>query len=288
MSTIVYACRGCDRPPEPKKWKGPCERCGGWWNCVPRRVSDEGQRKFDIEDGERVALCLVSEDVDDAKRVPIGGEFAAVDAMLDGGIVTDSVTLLSGPPGIGKSTLMLQLLCELARGHKVLFVSGEESIKQVARRYNRLNLPDRKNLEIINQVELDEVIEQVEDAHAKVVVVDSAQKLQVMNDWGEEYEVGSPKAIKHAVDAISKYAQKHETAFIVIGHVTKDGAISGPRSFEHDVDCVLYFDGDESGTERELRVSGKNRNGSTGREARVRFAMTATGLVVDPEVADGP
>lgn len=295
MAVIAYACRGCDMNPRPRKWRGPCPGCGGFWSIVQRHVSSEDVPEgvhVEAEDGELVSLCDVAEDAEEDPRIEIGGKFKSVDFVLGGGVVGCSMTLLSGKPGIGKSTLLLQMLQQLAKKKlDVIYVSGEESIKQVALRSKKLGRFNQR-LRIVKENDLDAIQDILEEARPDVAVVDSAQSLICVSPvTDEELEAGSTKAVSVAVKTLYQFAQKKEIAVILVGHVTKDGAIAGPNSFQHDVDTVLYFDGRQREKTRTLSSS-KNRFGSVGPEIYAAFEMTDKGLVpvevVEEEEPDPP
>lgn len=291
----VYVCRGCAAPPRRERWDGqPCPNCHGYWSIMGRRASDfdSSKGRVKIDDGERVVVCDEEGQVEDVVRYRAGGDFRDVDRLFaDGdeggpsGFVAGSVTLLAGPPGIGKSTLTLQLAQRLAFSERVLLALGEESVDKVLRRNRRLGIKPTPKLEAVREKNLDQVIWQVEDQRAKIVIVDSVQSLEVDSEYADyPLAPGSTHAIATALKQITDYAAREdEVAWILIGHVTADGSISGPHSgLLHAVDCVLYFDGEKGKTRRVLRAE-KNRFGSTGPEARCEFDMTAKGLVpVEP------
>ena len=213
--------------------------------------------------------------------------------MLGGGLVPGSLTLLAGPPGVGKSSLTLALLQQLAQSLRVLYAVGEESLMRVSERAARFGGKFHERLEVIRQTELDEILFHVEDAQAKVVVIDSVQTLACSSQRsGEDLDQGSAASISVAMRTIADHIQKdaQDVAVIAIGHVTQDGSISGPRSgLLHAVDCVLYFDGKPQETRRVLRADGKNRFGATaGPEAVAYFEMTPQGLIAVPEADTQP
>jgi len=195
------------------------------------------------------------------------------DSVMGGGIVPGAVTLIGGDPGIGKSTLSLQIGCALSeKGAKVLYVSGEESVKQTNLRAQRLSTGNNKSLYIVNQVDLNVVIEYIEKMNPNIVVIDS---IQVMYSPEITSSPGSVSQVRECSAILTHLAKSKGIALFIIGHVTKDGMLAGPRVLEHIVDTVLYFEGERYSTYRILRAT-KNRFGSTN-EIGV-FEMTSTGL----------
>lgn len=280
MSVLIFECRGCGYQAT-AKWRRGCKNCGGLWSIVQRRASEsegKGGLRAEVEEGEVVSLSDVQEDVEEADRIEIGGKLATIDALLGGGIVPGHVILLCGPPGIGKSTIILQLLQQLAKRMRVVYAVGEESVKQVSRRSLRLG-KFNKRLKLVRESDLDEILDIEEREKPAVMVVDSLQTVSCSSPvTGEELERGSTIAVKTATQIIHEHAMRQEsTVFILVGHITKDGAISGPKALEHFVDVVLHFNGISTETSRTLRAS-KNREGSTGPLAVARFEMTPEGL----------
>lgn len=286
---LAYFCRGCDnlsKHGQPRKWFGPCPFCGGRWSIVSRNVSSEecpdGERTY-IEDGEAVSLCDV-DDVKEEKRIVIGGPFSSVDYVLGGetapGIMPGSVTLLAGTPGRGKSTLTLQILQQLAKSMTVLYVVGEESIKQVKFRSKRFG-EFHPRLKIVRETQLDNILDHIDDIRPKVVVIDSTQTIECISPiTDEDLEAGSTSAIRTAVKILCDYAQAENVAIILVGHVTADGSIAGPHSgLHHAVDVLLYFSGQENDSLRILKCDSKNRFGPAGPHVFARFDMTEKGLI---------
>ncbi len=266
----VYTCQHCGA--QSSRWIGRCPGCDAWNSYVEERVTarDAGPRSGVSFDDRPVCLHDVS--VGDERRVTTGiGEF---DRVLGGGLVPGSVTLLGGDPGIGKSTLMLQVVLRLAAsGQRVLYVSGEESVAQTKMRADRLGAGRCEELFIVNQIDLEAVKEYIQTLRPSVVVVDS---IQVVYDPSIGSSPGSVSQVRECSAVLTQIAKTSGTAVFIIGHVTKDGAIAGPRVLEHIVDTVLYFEGERYTSYRVIRGM-KNRFGST-HEIGV-FEMTSAGLV---------
>lgn len=279
--------------PVDKKWRGPCPNCRGLWSIRRLRAPSTDHpnaRRAAPVDGEMVPLCDVTDDAPDVQRIEIGGRLSAIDELLGGehpGIVPGSLILLAGPPGVGKSTLILQISQRLATRMDVAYITNEESTVQVGYRAKRLGRFSRRLL-VLRAGDLEEILDKVEEQRPKVVIIDSAQTLIVTNNKGDELETGSPMAIKNAMLRITEHAKRdglRGTTFIIIGHITHDGSIAGGKSgLEHAVDAVLYFDGDPDRVERTLAIPSKNRFGPTGKQARtVHMLMKQRGLVVVEE-----
>ncbi len=214
-------------------------------------------------------LNLGDIDVEDAKRIPTGsGEF---DRVLGGGLVPGSVILIGGDPGIGKSTLLLQQLSSLSAGTKVMYATGEESREQIALRARRLEITTN-NLRVMAENRLESLLDAAHKEQPGVLVVDSIQTL-----FSESLSAapGSVSQVRESAARLVRYAKQSGCCVILVGHVTKDGAIAGPRILEHMVDTVLYFEGDSSSSFRLIRAI-KNRFGAVN-EIGV-FAMTQLGL----------
>lgn len=282
MPVAVYACRGCDAPPVVKKWRRRCPNCGAPWNPVVRRASEgefPGGERVAVEDGELIAMSDAAADAKEPPRLMVGKPFEAFDTVLGGGLVEGSVVVLSGIGGGGKSTLLLQVLRLLARRHRIVYVSTEESVQKVALRAKRIGRFNKK-LQVTHETELDNVLDLLRDASPEIAVIDSVSMLVCHNPVNEEELLpGSPTAIRVATKAIYDFAQKEEMSFFLISHVTKDGTLAGPSAFRHGVDALLHFNYMPGNAAlRELRPDGKNRHGSTGPEVVARFKMGDRGL----------
>ena len=276
----VYVCRSCGQTSV--KWLGRCPGCGEWDTMVDEPVNTpvrKGRSLFAVSQSAPLPLVEVSTDVDDA-RIFIG--MNEMDRVLGGGLVPGCLVLLAGEPGIGKSTLLLQILCRLASNEnqkKVLYVSGEESLAQIRMRSERLGkIPE--SLWVACESELDRIIKIVEEQGPSILAVDSIQTMFC----GEIASApGSVAQVREATARLMQLAKSKGVPTILVGHVTKEGAIAGPRVLEHLVDTVLYFEGDRSHTFRLLRTV-KNRYGPT-HEIGV-FEMTEAGLKQVPNPSE--
>ncbi|MBW1932396.1 MAG: DNA repair protein RadA [Deltaproteobacteria bacterium] len=274
----VYVCRLCGQTSA--KWLGRCPGCGEWHTLVDEPVDTlvrKGRSLLSASQSAPLPLLEVSTDVDEA-RIFIG--MNEMDRVLGGGLVPGSLVLLAGEPGIGKSTLLLQILCHLASNQKkILYVSGEESLAQIRMRSERLGkIPE--SLWVACESELDRIIEIVKEQSPSVLAVDSIQTMFC----GEILSApGSVAQVREATARLMQLAKSKGIPTILVGHVTKEGAIAGPRVLEHLVDTVLYFEGDRSHTFRLLRTV-KNRYGPT-HEIGV-FEMTEAGLKQVPNPSE--
>ena len=276
----IYVCQTCGQTSA--KWLGRCPGCGEWHTLVKESVNTlnvQDRSLLGVKLSAPLPLMEVSADVDDA-RIVIG--ISEMDRVLGGGLVPGSLVLLAGEPGIGKSTLLLQVLCHLASNQKqkkVLYVSGEESLAQIRMRSERLGkIPE--NLWVACESELDRIIEIMEEQDHSILAIDSIQTLFC----GEILSApGSMVQVRETTARLMQLAKSKAVSTILVGHVTKEGAIAGPRALEHLVDTVLYFEGDRSHTFRLLRTV-KNRYGPT-HEIGV-FEMTESGLEQVPNPSE--
>ena len=268
----IYVCQNCGY--ETIKWYGRCPDCGEWNTLseeVRQQVSTSKPKSSAAASSTRSATVAKLSEIssDDSQRYRTGvGE---LDRVLGGGIVAGSVTLLSGDPGIGKSTLLLQICQYLCGTLKILYVSGEESARQLKLRANRLGV-DSDNLYIAATTDVETVIETVRQLSPDLVMVDS---IQTMSLSALNSSPGSITQIRESTQILSGIAKNAEIPLFIVGHVNKDGAIAGPKMLEHMVDAVLYFEGERHQSYRILRAV-KNRYGSTN-EIGV-FEMAQNGL----------
>ncbi|MBU0467822.1 MAG: DNA repair protein RadA [Candidatus Omnitrophica bacterium] len=273
----IFVCQECGT--QSPRWIGKCSNCDGWNTFVEENNTpvDASKRGSVVYKDEPVLLADVL--IKDENRLLT--DIAEFDSVIGGGIVLGSVTLIGGDPGIGKSTLSLQIGCSLGKkGIKVLYVSGEESVKQTMMRANRLSNKDNDSLYIVNQVDLKTIIKHIEDLGPDVVVVDS---IQVVSHSELTSTPGSVSQVRECAAILTHIAKTKGISLFIIGHVTKEGLLAGPRVLEHIVDTVLYFEGERYSTYRVLRAT-KNRFGSTN-EIGV-FEMTSFGLKEVPNPSE--
>lgn len=266
----VFVCQNCGS--QSPRWVGKCPNCEEWNSYVEEAVVNRSEGAVNATEGQGVPPVLLKEvDVEQDKRYLTAiGEF---DRVMGGGIVPGSVTLIGGDPGIGKSTIVLQAGCALARtGLKVLYVSGEESVKQSKVRTDRIAQKPNENFFIVNEIDVQAIVGYIHELTPQVVIIDS---IQVVHLAEVSSAPGSVSQVRESAAVLTQLAKSRGIALFLIGHVTKDGMLAGPRVLEHMVDCVLYFEGERYSSYRILRAN-KNRFGSTN-EIGV-FEMTASGL----------
>lgn len=264
----LYVCQSCGG--NTPKWQGQCPACQAWNTLEESLAETPASNRFQGLSKAIPRQKLVSIDAEDSPRLPTGIE--ELDRVLGGGLVPGGVVLLGGDPGIGKSTLLLQALAQLsANGVDVLYSSGEESAAQIALRAKRINL-NAPQLEVLAEIQLEKLLLSVEAAQPQVLVVDSIQTL-----YSEAFASapGSVSQVRECAAQLTRLAKSSGICILLVGHVTKDGHLAGPRVLEHIVDTVLYFEGDTHSSFRLVR-SIKNRFGAVN-ELGV-FAMTERGL----------
>ncbi len=259
----AYVCTECGA--HSVKWGGQCPDCAAWNTLARTRIAASKPASA----SRNTATSLDSLPDDLAYRHASG--FAEFDRVLGGGLVPGAVVLLGGDPGVGKSTLLQQVSANLARDLAVLYATGEESLRQIGQRSQRLGLAS-PDLRILTETSLEHILESARECDTKVLVIDS---IQTMASGDLPSAPGSVAQLRECVGRIVQFAKQNEVAVFIIGHVTKEGAIAGPRVVEHMVDTVLYFENDP-GSRYTLIRSVKNRFGASG-EMGV-FAMTEKGF----------
>jgi DNA repair protein RadA/Sms len=260
----AYVCADCGA--HSVKWQGQCPECAAWNSLAQTTVSAP-----QTERPEGVSPSLLASLSDDLGVRHATG-FSEFDRVLGGGLVPGSVVLLGGDPGVGKSTLLQQVAALLPQDLSVCYASGEESLRQIGQRSRRLGL-DRPGMSLLADTSLDNILEQAAASSAAVLVIDSIQTTATLDLPSAP---GSVAQLRECVGRIVQFAKQREVAVFLIGHVTKEGAIAGPRVVEHMVDTVLYFESDPSSRYSIVRAV-KNRFGASS-ELGV-FAMTETGFV---------
>ncbi|MDH4174315.1 MAG: DNA repair protein RadA, partial [Betaproteobacteria bacterium] len=262
----VFVCAECGATA--LKWMGMCPSCGEA-GTLSEQAAERGARSGRDAGPAATPVPLAQIEAREVERVATG--LAELDRVLGGGLVAGQVTLIGGDPGIGKSTLLLQALAALGGERKVLYVSGEESAEQVALRARRLGV-GTAGVGLLAEIQLERVLGALQAARPEVAVVDSIQTL-----WSDTLQSapGSVAQVRECAAQLTRHAKKAGTALFIVGHVTKEGAIAGPRVLEHIVDTVLYFEGDPHSAFRLVRAV-KNRFGAVN-ELGV-FAMTDAGL----------
>jgi DNA repair protein RadA/Sms len=264
----IYTCNECGA--SSPKWLGKCPGCGAWNTLVESAAeSSSGKNRFQSLAKAQPVATLSEIEASDVERQPTGID--ELDRVLGGGIVEGGVVLIGGDPGIGKSTLLLQALDSLSRSMKTLYVTGEESGAQVALRSRRLGL-DGSQVRVLAEIQLERILATIESEQPAVCVIDSIQT--VYSDQLSSAP-GSVAQVRECAAHLTRAAKASGTTVILVGHVTKEGQLAGPRVLEHIVDTVLYFEGDTHSSFRLVRAI-KNRFGAVN-EIGV-FAMTERGL----------
>ncbi len=253
----IYCCQTCGY--QTPKWMGKCPDCGTWDSIVEERAAvgsfRDGGRALTNQQTAPVAI----DSIELEKESRLLTDIREFDRVLGGGLVPGTLVLIGGDPGIGKSTLMLQVLYGLAnQGHKVLYVSGEESNSQIRLRSQRLDTSSSE-LMVVSEVEIEPILAMIQSVQPRVLVIDS---IQTMYNAELASAPGSVSQVRESTVRLMMMAKKTGIPTLLVGHVTKDGAIAGPKLLEHMVDTVLYFEGDRNHIFRILRAV-KNRFGST-------------------------
>ena len=264
----IYYCTACGN--ETMKWQGKCPACGQWNTITEHKVASTATSKRGSRAVYGTAKRLSEVNTADEARFPTGME--ELDRVLGGGAVRGSLVLVGGAPGIGKSTLLLQLCAYVCKSLTVLYVSGEESETQLKMRAVRLRVSGDK-LYVLSETSMEGILETVENLNPDVLVVDSIQTLYTQDGTSAP---GSISQVKECTMSLMHLAKSRGITVFVVGHINKEGSIAGPKVLEHMVDCVLYFEGDRNSSYR-LISAAKNRFGSTN-ELGV-FDMHENGLV---------
>jgi len=267
----AYVCNDCGA--DFVRWQGQCTECGAWNTISEVRMPTIVQKNARSGGyaGATVAKVVKLDQVDlqDVPRFSSG--FLEFDRVLGGGIVPGSAILIGGSPGAGKSTLLLQIMCYLAAHGPALYVTGEESLQQVALRANRLGLPTNQ-LNMLAETQVETICQLAQQEKPRIMVIDSIQVMQMADIQSAP---GSVSQVRESAAFLTRFAKQHQVAVIMVGHVTKDGSLAGPKVLEHCIDCSVMLEGDGDNRFRTLRGT-KNRFGAVN-ELGV-FAMTGQGM----------
>ena len=268
----AYVCNDCGA--EFSRWQGQCSACKAWNTISEVRLISASKPKndrFSGYAGETQAKIQTLSEISLQQTPRFSSGFNELDRVLGDGIVPGSAILIGGHPGAGKSTLLLQVMCGLAKNMTALYVTGEESLQQVAMRANRLGLPNDK-LNMLSETSVEQICNLADQLKPQIIVIDS---IQVMHLADIQSSPGSVAQVRECASFLTRYAKTRQAAIIMVGHVTKDGTLAGPKVLEHVIDCSLLLEGEADSRYRTLR-SHKNRFGAVN-ELGV-FGMTEQGL----------
>lgn len=272
-SNIIFVCENCGE--NTINWMGKCPSCNSWNTLKPFSEPEENKIKNiknkNINSNDKSLLTSIKK-IKTLDNVRISTEIEELNGVLGGGIVSGSVILIGGEPGIGKSTLLLQVAANIAKKEKVFYFTGEESLEQIKLRADRLNIIDSDFL-ISSESNADNIVNTLLEEKPKLAIIDS---IQTIYSPSTNSIAGSPAQIKNCAWALMQTAKLENITIFLVGHITKEGTIAGPKILEHIVDCVLYFEGDDKGIYRILRAV-KNRYGAVD-EVGI-FEMTEKGLM---------
>ncbi len=264
----IYVCSKCEA--QFPKWSGRCLECGNWGTVESRALKAKDRKLEELSTGEVIDL----EKIKSKETIRIRTEIGELDQVLGGGIVKGSLVLLGGEPGIGKSTLILQIAQKVAQinGKPILYISGEESAEQIKMRMDRLGIKSKK-LQFLGETDIETICVTINKNNPKLAIIDS---IQTVSSSELPSEAGSVNQVRACTVKLLETAKKNNISIFIIGHVTKEGLVAGPKTLEHLVDTVLYLEGDQHHFFRLLRCT-KNRFGSTN-EVGV-FKMEEKGLI---------
>lgn len=267
---VLYSCNECGA--QHSKWAGQCATCGAWNSLTEETIAPKAKSsRFSHYAGTTQNQVTVLSEVGFEQEIRLGTSLDELDRVLGGGLVQGAVVLIGGDPGIGKSTLLLQALSNMSTQQKALYITGEESLQQVAMRANRLGAPNEQLL-LLAETQVERMLSHAQQHQPQVMVIDSIQT--VFTELLQSAP-GSVGQVRESAAQLVRYAKQSGTSLFLVGHVTKEGALAGPRVLEHMVDTVLYFEGQKDNRYRVVRAI-KNRFGAVN-ELGI-FAMTDKGL----------
>lgn len=269
---VSYVCTECGA--DYAQWQGQCMACQAWNTLTEFKVTSSAQKASYVKGGytgvaEQKVLVMNEVNLSEVPRMASG--LSELDRVLGGGIVPGSVVLIGGDPGVGKSSLLLQVSCWLSQHKKVLYVTGEESLQQVAMRAKRMTLPDQ-DLRLLTETDVESVLLAAQNETPEVMIIDSIQTMQLAD---VSSAAGGVSQVRESAAVLTRFAKQNQVMIFLVGHVTKSGEVAGPRVLEHIVDTVLFLEGQTDNRFRTLRAI-KNRFGAVN-ELGV-FAMTEGGM----------
>jgi DNA repair protein RadA/Sms len=263
------------------KWTGKCENCGSWNSLVEEAPVADKKALVERSQGRKLVGAKLNDIKTESLENRLKTGMTEIDEVLGGGLMVGGVVLVAGQPGIGKSTLLLQIAASVAHDQTVLYVSGEESAGQVRLRATRLGADKASNLELVSSTSADDIATTIAEGDYKLVIVDSMQTVGMADIASAP---GTVSQITNSANIIIRAAKASHTAVILVGHVTKEGGIAGPKVLEHLVDVVLSFEGDRYGGFKMLRAA-KNRYGSTAEVAILEMAEEGLVAVDNPSAS---
>lgn len=265
----VYCCSDCGS--ETPNWAGKCPNCGAWNTLVELKLDTTGTSAKAVRLSGNESKAKKLHELDTSEEIRFDTKIAELDRVLGGGAVVGSLVLVGGAPGIGKSTLLLQMCGKIGERRRVLYVTGEESERQLKLRADRLNV-SCGDIYVLSETDLDRIIAGIDEFSPEVVIIDS---IQTVSDADVASAPGSISQVREGTMRIMRLTKELGLTVFIVGHINKEGSIAGPKVLEHMVDCVLYFEGERSTSFRILRAA-KNRFGSTN-EIGI-FEMDESGL----------
>lgn len=252
----VYCCSECGN--ETPNWAGRCPACGAWNTLQEVTIETGSGKKSAVSARAAAGKAKPLSELDTSEEIRFATGISEFDRVLGGGAVAGSLVLVGGAPGIGKSTLLLQMCASAGNGRKILYVTGEESQRQLKLRAMRLGV-DGENIYVLAETDIDSIIAAIDELKPDIAIIDS---VQTVSDSGVASAPGSITQVRECTMRIMRVTKEKVLTVFVVGHINKEGSIAGPKVLEHMVDCVLYFEGERSTSFRILRAA-KNRFGST-------------------------
>ncbi len=278
-STTQYTCQQCGA--SYSKWSGKCDNCGAWNSFLEQAQADTGKSAIARSKGKALRPQKLKDVLLDTVKNRHSSGFAEFDMVLGGGFMPGGILLMAGQPGIGKSTLLLQVAARVSEKSPVLYVSGEESAGQIKLRAERLGAHEKDNLSLASSTSADDIAATISGGGYGLVIVDSIQTLS-LNEISSA--PGTVSQITNSSNVIIRAAKAAHIAVVLVGHVTKEGSIAGPKVLEHLVDVVLNFEGDRYGGFKIIRAT-KNRYGSTSEAALMEMREEGLVPIVNPSAA---